>query len=577
MSTSSDESESSESSQGSNDDAKMRTMLSEWDTKEPSESHDVFVDSDSDNEDGGDDEKRMALLKAGNSREVEESEDEEEEGNSGEVEESEDEEEEEEGNNGEVEGSENEEEEEASEGEEDEAMPEAMPEAAVAEISESEPSEEEEEVSNPEAAPEEESESEVTEGEGDAKPRAAYNEESESEMTEGEEEESEADESYEGEIVVEGDGNEVDDEDKDNDEDEELVVTSISKEVIAVDDDEEDVIDDGNIEDTLKKKPKKKKVKTKLEPITAVTTEDTEEDAAMKALLSQWGGDDNNEDDDDDSDDDEDSEVSEREVQLEDNVIDHIVLAAPDLDEAMVAFEKMTGISPVIAGSINGLGIKSARISFNDSSYIEIIAPDPKQAGPIGQLLKSKGITELTPFHFAIRSSKTEQLKDEVKKFGYVPDHISMFGGQKDGVPRKWEMLYLYGHKIGGICPFFINWANSEHPCVSLPVVGKLKKFTIRAPEDDPVHKLLEHVAIKGFNIETGKTKLSFQFSSPEGTVKFATSKAVGFKFPGFDDEENELDVCVEDEEDVVFDDPGAPELLDVADTDYEALPPPVY
>lgn len=412
--------------------------------------------------------------------------------------------------------------------------------------------------------------------------------ESDDEYEEEEIEESEEDDDDDEEEEEEDDD---DGEEEDDDEEEIQRSTAPAKKSAAPvsaqaydddDDDDGEVVDDGNIEDTLKKKPKeKKKTKKKIAPITAITPEDTEEDAAMKALLAQWGGDDPApEDDDDDDDDGEDSSnASEREVQLEDNVIDHIVLAAPDLEEAMEQFEKMTGIGAVVAGSINGLGIKCSRISFNDSSYIEIIAPDPKSSGPIGQLLKSKGITELTPFHFAIRSSKVEELKDEVKKFGYVPDHITMFGGHKDGTPMKWEMLYLYGHNMGGICPFFINWSNTDHPCAKLPVVGKLKKFTIRAPENDPVHKLLDHVTIKGFNVEVGKPKLSFQFSSPEGTIKFATSKAVGFKFPGFDDEEHGLDACAVDDDEVVFDAPEAPELLDLGNDvgEYDALPAPAY
>ena len=416
-------------------------------------------------------------------------------------------------------------------------------------------------------------------------------EESEEEEDDDEEEEDEDDDDDDDDDEEEEDEEEDDDEDDDDDDEKEVQrsVAPAKKSAAPVaspaddddDDDDGEVIDDGNIEDTLKKKPKdKKKAKKKIAPITAITADDTEEDAAMKALLADWGGDEPAADDDDDDDDAEDSSnASEREVQLEDNVIDHIVLAAPDLEEAMEQFEKMTGIGAVVAGSINGLGIKCSRISFNDSSYIEIIAPDPKSSGPIGQLLKSKGITELTPFHFAIRSTKVEALKDEVKKFGYVPDHITMFGGHKDGTPMKWEMLYLYGHNMGGICPFFINWSNTDHPCAKLPVVGKLKKFTIRAPETDPIHKLLDHVTIKGFNVEVGKPKLSFQFSSPEGTIKFATSKAVGFKFPGFDDEEHGLDTCAVDDDEVVFDAPEAPELLDLGNDvgEYDALPAPAY
>ena len=341
---------------------------------------------------------------------------------------------------------------------------------------------------------------------------------------------------------------------------------------LSADSDNED--DDGDaIVDELKKKPKKKKEKAEAKKITDANDDDDDEDRAMKALLAGWDADngaaddDDEDEDDDDDDDDEDSEPEEREVVLDDNVIDHIVLAAPDLDEAMGEFEKKTGLAATIAGTIKGLGIKCARISFTDSSYLEIIAPDPKGPGPIGELIKSKGIKELTPFHFAIRSRRAEALKDEVTKFGYTPDHITMFGAKADGTPRKWEMLYLYGHKIGGACPYFINWANSDHPCATLPVVGKLKKVVIRAPEEDPVHKLLGHVAADGITVEVGdKPKLAFSFSSPEGTVKFSTHRAVGFKFPGFEADVGEMADDDEEDADVEFEDPKMPELLAVDD-----------
>jgi chemotaxis protein histidine kinase CheA len=336
--------------------------------------------------------------------------------------------------------------------------------------------------------------------------------------------------------------------------------------------DSDDSGEDDNVKeavvDTLKKKPKKKQEKKKVKNITEVDKDDDEEARTMKGLLAGYGKDDSDRDETE-----EESESSEREVILDDNVLDHIVLAAPDLDAAMKQFHKCAGIEPVIFGSIKGLGIKCARVSFNDSSYIEIIAPDPKRTGPIGDLIKAKGIKEMVPFHYAIRSSKIETLKDEVTQFGYTTDRISMFGAKADGTPRKWEVLHLYGHKMGGICPFFINWANSDHPCATLPVVGKLKKFTVRAPEGDPVHELLEHVGAEDINIEVGKPKFSFQFSSPEGTVKFSSSKAVGFKFPGFEDEEGDdsAEDYGEDDSEVVFELPSAPELIAVGDlNDYE-------
>ena len=267
---------------------------------------------------------------------------------------------------------------------------------------------------------------------------ASSDDESASEASEAASEETEDGESeYEEEVV----GDDIDDV-----EDEEPVApakSSAKSKSKSDDDDDSEVIDDGDITDKLKKKPKKKKEKIKAKKITDDIDENDPEAAEMKKLLGDWGVDGDDDEEEEDDDDDEESEASEREVVLEDGVIDHIVLAAPDLDEAMSNFEKMTGIAPKVAGTINGLGIKCARISFNDSSYLEIIAPDPKGPGPIGNLIKSRGIKELTPFHYAIRSSKAEDLKSEVKKFNYVPDHITMFGGNKDGVPKKWEVRWI--------------------------------------------------------------------------------------------------------------------------------------
>ena len=409
-------------------------------------------------------------------------------------------------------------------------------------------------------------------------------EEVEHQVAEVEEEEDEDEEEEDEEEEEEEDEEEVDDEDEDDEEEEDVEEDEEEEE-------EEDVIetksidtasvdmsdDDLPIVDELKKKPRKKKAKKAPSKITDPSPDDDDEDVKMKELLASWDAENGGDDDDDDDDSDDDSEVSEREVVLEDNVLDHIVLACSDLDKAMADFKKKTGLEAVIAGTIKGLGIKCARVSFTDSTYLEIIAPDPKGPGPIGELIKSKKIDELTPFHYAIRTRRAEALKDEVGKFGYTPDHITMFGAKADGTPRKWEMLYLYGHKLGGIAPFFINWANSDHPCATLPVVGKLKKITIRAPENDPVHKLFDHVGVNGIKIEAGKPKISFSFQSPEGSVRFSTDKAVGFKFPGFEADTGEVPVEDEQDAEVVFEKPSMPELLPVSDDDYADLPPPSY
>jgi Glyoxalase-like domain len=297
---------------------------------------------------------------------------------------------------------------------------------------------------------------------------------------------------------------------------------------------------------------------------------ENEEDERMKALLASW--DDDNGDDSSDSDDEEEEEEEEEkpagatkfDLGLEDNVLDHIVIASPDFQEALKEFENMTGIKPSVVGSLRGLGTKSARVGLDNNAYIEIIAPDPKNSGPIGAAL-ARELEEgtLVPYHYAIRSSEVADMKDDYvpNELGWQPDHISMFGASPDGTPKKWEMLYLYGHRIGGCVPFYIDWGQCDHPSASIPEVGALKNVTVRAPAGHKVHDLLS--SVKGIDVEEGDPMLEFSFGSPEGTITFSADNPVGVKFPGFEEGESGGGGA-DDKADYKF--PGMPDLLPTSD-----------
>jgi len=269
---------------------------------------------------------------------------------------------------------------------------------------------------------------------------------------------------------------------------------------------------------------------------------DNEEDERMKQLLAAWDDEEDDSDDSSDSDDEDDGEeepagATKYDLKLQDNVLDHIVIAAPDFQEALKEFENMTGIKPSVVGSLRGLGTKSARVGLDKNAYIEIIAPDPKNSGPIGAAL-ARDLEEgtLLPYHYAIRSSEVTEMKDDYvpNELGWQPDHISMFGASANGAPKKWEMLYLYGHKIGGCVPFYIDWGQCDHPSASIPEVGSLKSLIVRAPAGHKVHDLLRSVS--GIEVEEGEPMLEFAFGSPEGTITFSADNPTGVKFPGFEE-----------------------------------------
>merc|ERR1712194_392933 len=106
-------------------------------------------------------------------------------------------------------------------------------------------------------------------------------------------------------------------------------------------------------------------------------------------------------------------------------------------------------------------------------------------------------------------------------ELGWQPDHISMFGASPNGTPKKWEMLYLYGHKIGGCVPFYIDWGQCDHPSASIPEVGSLKSLIIRAPAGHKVHDLLS--AVSGIEVEEGDTGAAGANSDDAGNFKLPT------------------------------------------------------
>jgi hypothetical protein len=316
------------------------------------------------------------------------------------------------------------------------------------------------------------------------------------------------------------------------------------------------------------------------DPAAASADDASVDEEQMKALLQEYGhtmNDDNdsNNSDDDDLDNVDDDSVEERAVDIQDNIVDHVVLACGDLDAGILEFEKITGCSAIVTETspayvVKGLGIRCARVGF-DNTYLEIVAPDTATAGPIGALIQQRGIVHLTLFHYAIRAN-LEDIERLAPDQSYVTDRIALFGGNtKDGEPRKWDVVFLHGHALAGLCPFFIHWRQPVfHPCTYLTVNGSTwDGLSVTAPATDPLHRLMQQVGpVQGLSLQTGPPSMTFSFTCPEGPVSFSATSAVGFKFPGFDDDL----LAGQDPAAVDFEAPEAPELLDVPD----ALPPAI-
>jgi hypothetical protein len=222
-----------------------------------------------------------------------------------------------------------------------------------------------------------------------------------------------------------------------------------------------------------------------------------------------------------------------RDVDPGDKELDHIILGCSDLDAAAQQFEELTGVKPVMVVSLKGVGIQSARIAFEDCSFLEIVGPDPKQNSmPMSQALSELEPGKLIPLHYAVRDSEVQETKPW-KEAGLDADRVTMVAVDR-GVTWKWVMNILGKHDQGGLMPYFVDWGDAHHAAGRLPVVGRLDRVTVQTSSGSPIHSLLEDVT--GLNVTEGADLLEFTIVSEKGTHTFSSSSPLGLTFPGKDE-----------------------------------------
>eukprot|EP00980_Cylindrotheca_fusiformis_P024664 scaffold12195_cov126-Cylindrotheca_fusiformis.AAC.8 len=231
---------------------------------------------------------------------------------------------------------------------------------------------------------------------------------------------------------------------------------------------------------------------------------------------------------------------------LPQDTVDYIVLGANDIKIGRKVFEEMTGLKTGnLQALCGGAGTKSVLCALDNNTFVEITAPDGSSDEGTAGDLKTLPDGELVAYHYAVRMTP-ERLRGHVPDSSWQLDQITMIG---TGAPSefdegestyKWDFVLLYGHKLGGTVPSFINWReNKAHPTCRLEDQGaKLKKVSVRVPEGDKVLGLLE--GIGGIKVSAGKPKLTFELETPKGTVKFSGKKPKGIVMPGFKDDSHQ-------------------------------------
>jgi hypothetical protein len=210
--------------------------------------------------------------------------------------------------------------------------------------------------------------------------------------------------------------------------------------------------------------------------------------------------------------------------------LDHIIIAAPDLGEAISNFETRTGTSPVHGGQHVGLGTRNALVSFGAPSYLEIIAPDPDQNIEGTFASNMAALREPQLLHWAIRVDGLESVAQRARDAGLTPGEIRRTSrAQPDGQMLEWELMGIVDHDLGGLMPFYIDWLDCPHPSTTSPTVGALTTCRVNLPPRHPAHALLDP-APGGIEIGSGDPSLSITFESERGPVTHHAEHPIGFR-----------------------------------------------
>ncbi|MFH0516029.1 VOC family protein [Streptomyces sp. M41] len=203
-------------------------------------------------------------------------------------------------------------------------------------------------------------------------------------------------------------------------------------------------------------------------------------------------------------------------------LLDHLVLATPDLAATVADFTRRTGVRPAPGGVHLGFGTRNHLVSLGGSGYLEIIGPDLEQSVPgqprpfdVDGLLTARTVT------WAIRPPDLDAAIEGARARGYDPGPaLAMSRRRPDGTLLRWRLTDGDDAHPSGLVPFLIDWGTSVHPTATGLPTTPLLSLSASAPDPDEIRPLLSALGTD-LHLTPGPVGISFTVDSPLGPVTF--------------------------------------------------------
>jgi len=199
--------------------------------------------------------------------------------------------------------------------------------------------------------------------------------------------------------------------------------------------------------------------------------------------------------------------------------LDHIMYGVSDLQNGISEIFNLTGVNAEFGGTHPGNGTCNALLSFGNSQYLEIIAPDPGQslAGTLGEELQAHDFSGIRTWAVAV--DEFAAVITILDKFGYQHSVLDMNRTRPDGVRLDWQLLFVDQHPFGNFMPFFINWLGSPHPSDDALGGCRLSAFAVEMIENSDQYRSLMDALNIDVEVLEGPDGVRAVIDSPNGRV----------------------------------------------------------
>jgi len=208
--------------------------------------------------------------------------------------------------------------------------------------------------------------------------------------------------------------------------------------------------------------------------------------------------------------------------------LDHLILGVSDLERGVSFVEERFGVRAAAGGVHPGRGTHNALLSLGPRCYLEILAPDPRQA-KLAWFPSLPQLTEPRLVGWMVHLANLDVVAERLRQSAISYDPPRENSRQRpDGRLLKWKLLRLTGdrrrRRMQSLLPFCIQWsADSPHPADDAPSGLNLVQCEISDPNPDELQRTL---AILGLDLAVAwaeHSQLRALIAGPRGKLDLSS------------------------------------------------------